>query len=673
MWEDNNPLSYDRRSSISSADYGYGSSPPASHAAPYASSHHQYSDTMSGHIADHDDEDARSIEHALGVDEGQFHDTHRNGHEDNRDDEDDDDDDDDDDDYPAARRGGYSSRVEQILAENKDLGITITDAGKNPEGSGGGYIVYTIRTGDLEVRRRYSEFESLRNNLALLYPCLIVPPIPEKHTFSDYATAPRLAKEDVTMIDLRKRMLGVFLNRCLRMKEIRRGTVFAKFLDPNASWSEVLHSPPISNLPKSHLRAPPSDPSNPTPAHAYLPIPSASARLRALPASLPEGMANPYAHRFPPPDQNLTESQLDPYFSNYEQSTKEYENLLTGSIEKVNRRILKRLTELSTDYNELGARYNAFSLSESGTLATAIERIGQAVDSSYIATEELARVLSSNFAEPLRESAQFAGVVRSVLKYRVMKRLQEEMTKDQLAQKKQILEELERSEAEARKIEQFLAGEVSHRRNIAEDRDDVESIDSADFPPTHGESPPKSGPISHSSPKRSQSTKSPTGYQSGGGGGTPSGSRSPNNHRKTVSVGGPSFSPSTPSSPNSTSNLASSIVGGVGNGISQKIFGRLSYAVHGIVDVDPETTRRNNIGKTRERLAQLEQGLGAAQKDVQEASSGVLKDLKRFQREKEEDLKRMMVTYAKTHIEWAKKNLETWEEARAEVEKIQAR
>ena len=89
---------------------------------------------------------------------------------------------------------------------------------------------------DLEVRRRYSEFESLRNNLALLYPCLIVPPIPEKHTFSDYATAPRLAKEDVTMIDLRKRMLGVFLNRCLRMKEIRRGTVFAKFLDPNASW-----------------------------------------------------------------------------------------------------------------------------------------------------------------------------------------------------------------------------------------------------------------------------------------------------------------------------------------------------------------------------------------------------------------------------------------------------
>ena len=60
----------------------------------------------------------------------------------------DEDEDSDDDDYPAARRSaGYNSRVERILAENKDLGIAIIDAGKNVEGGGGGYIVYTIRTG----------------------------------------------------------------------------------------------------------------------------------------------------------------------------------------------------------------------------------------------------------------------------------------------------------------------------------------------------------------------------------------------------------------------------------------------------------------------------------------------------------------------------------------------
>lgn len=44
------------------------------------------------------------------------------------------------------KRGGYESRIEQILYENPDLQIVITDAGKNTE-SGGSYIAYTIRTG----------------------------------------------------------------------------------------------------------------------------------------------------------------------------------------------------------------------------------------------------------------------------------------------------------------------------------------------------------------------------------------------------------------------------------------------------------------------------------------------------------------------------------------------
>lgn len=44
------------------------------------------------------------------------------------------------------KKGGYDSRIEQILYEHPDLEIQITDAGKSLE-SGGSYIVYTIRTG----------------------------------------------------------------------------------------------------------------------------------------------------------------------------------------------------------------------------------------------------------------------------------------------------------------------------------------------------------------------------------------------------------------------------------------------------------------------------------------------------------------------------------------------
>lgn len=93
----------------------------------------------------------------------------------------------------------------------------------------------TARQG-LEVRRRYSEFASLRNALVNLHPTLIIPPIPEKHTMADYAAKPTKAKEDAGIIELRKRMLAVFLNRCRRMRNVLDDGVFWRFLDPNASW-----------------------------------------------------------------------------------------------------------------------------------------------------------------------------------------------------------------------------------------------------------------------------------------------------------------------------------------------------------------------------------------------------------------------------------------------------
>lgn len=386
-----------------------------------------------------------------------------------------------------------------------------------------------------------------------------------------------------------------------------------------------MNSPPVSNLPKQHLKAPPLDPSNPSPAHQFLPLPSSSSRLKSISGSPPSSYHSSQGpqgfSRFPPLNHTLSESELDPYFNGYEASTRIYESLLTGSIERVNRRILKRLSELSIDYSELGARYNAFSLSESGDLASAIEKIGQAVDSSYIATEELARVLGSGFAEPLRESAQFAGVVQKVLRYRVLKRVQEEMTKDLLQQKRSLLQGLERSEMEARRIEQYLHGTtagydsssspgVGGGKEPSARADDVESIDSGDFPPTHGDSSP---------PQRSKSISQRSGT-------SPRGGAESQKHRKSQSY----------SAPTSASS---------GGGFLAKGFGKLNYAIHGIVDVDPERTRRDNIGKTREQLQHLEAAIEVAGKDVKDASKGVLRDLRRFQKGKEEDLKKMMVRF----------------------------
>ncbi|KAL2219674.1 putative autophagy protein Atg20 [Thermoascus aurantiacus ATCC 26904] len=549
----------------------------------------------------------------------------------------------------SRKKGVYNSRIEQILYENPDLPILITDAGKNHEG-GGSFIVYTIRTGDIEVRRRYSEFASLRQTLVNLHPTLIIPPIPEKHSVADYAAKPTKAKEDAGIIELRKRMLAVFLNRCRKMKEVREDGVWWRFLDPNASWNEVLHSHPAASVPKNNLKAPPLDPANPTPAHAWLPVPSSSAKLKSAPS--PTDSAAGTFSRFPPTSRTLSEKELDPYFINFEASTRELELLLQGNIDKVNRRTLAHLSSLSADLMELGARYNGFSLSEqSPTVAAAIERIGQAADTSYIETEELSSSLGASFVEPMRECAQFASVVRSVLRYRVLKRVQEEMTREELAKKKALLDSLERSELEARRIEQYLNSTSSPptatkpRRSMSASsavsssnpdrendvrqstQEDTASIDS-DFPPTHGESVTSHPSASQGAPQR-----------------TADQAPHPPVHRKSAS----------------------------GNFVTNKIFGRISHAVHGFVDVDPERTRRDQIGKTKESLIQLEQALQVSEKDVKDASAAVLQDLKRFQKEKENDLRRYMVAYARCHLDWARKNLETWTEAKDEVDKIVAR
>jgi hypothetical protein len=335
------------------------------------------------------------------------------------------------------------------------------------------------------------------------------------------------------------------------------------------------------------LKAPPLDTANPTQAHSWLPVPAPHAKLRSAHGTMPSGTpASPnsrngstssdantippsHFNRFPPSSEQLTEAQLDPYFVNFEAASKELETLLQGSMEKSNRRMVSHYSSLADDLAELGARYNAFSLSEqSVTLATAIEKIGQASDNTYMATGDMSQQLSATFAEPMRESAQFAGVVRSVLRYRVLKRVQEEMAKDELDKKRALLASLKDQEEQSQRMGATLTNytgpgsgpsrsrpkrSASEGSASSQDRqrtdEDRASIDS-DFPPTHGESSPPSA--------RQGAPETPSGA-----------------HKKASSGGG--F-------------------------ISNKIFGRLSHAFQGVVDSDPVKTRQDLIGRTSEQV-----------------------------------------------------------------------
>ncbi|CAG8465388.1 2334_t:CDS:2 [Ambispora gerdemannii] len=493
---------------------------------------------------------------------------------------------------PAQDFPNVCCQIGALIRCGEEENILITNAQKTNEGSGSSYITYTIRYMDQEVKRRYSEFESLRKSLTRLYPTVIIPPIPEKHSITDYATMQSKAKEDVVIIEKRKRMLLTFLVRISKHPQLSSSHVFHRFLESGVSWNEVLNSPPLSTLPKNILQVSPtnlpsSNPSSPvSTTNPLLPTPNPSQLLRN-------------------PDQRFIDSEL---------YTNKFANHMSQNLEKTNRRILKRLSDLSNDYAELGAVYNGFSLIEFGGLAHSIEKVGQAVDSSFMTTRNLITALESEFSEPLQEYSQFAQMIKQVLRYRHMKHLQLELTEETLEKQKTAHETLTKSEEEARRLE------VALNRATLEENHSRTSFDSEDGNLHEvGENGREDDGHHHQNGELSNSATL--------------------NHTKKRS--------------------------------GSKLFSVLSHTIHGIMDVDPEATRRSSIGKTADSIIQLEEALETSRKDLKNISGSIQEDLDRFQRQKVRDIRDMLLAYAKIQIKWCQKNLTSWEEAKAEIGKMQ--
>lgn len=87
----------------------------------------------------------------------------------------------------------FESRVTKLLKPKVRVKIQITEAGNSNEGMNNSlkkYIVYTIKLVNIDdssdevlTRRRYSDFESLRDVLTKIFPLVIIPPIPPKNYF----------------------------------------------------------------------------------------------------------------------------------------------------------------------------------------------------------------------------------------------------------------------------------------------------------------------------------------------------------------------------------------------------------------------------------------------------------------------------------------------------------
>lgn len=324
--------------------------------------------------------------------------------------------------------------------------ITITDAGHIRDMKGNKVIAYTIRYNQIELKRRYSEFDSFRASLVKLFPTFIIPPIPEKHSVVKYFLNPINAKNDLKIIEKRKRMLASFLNGCLRIPNIKDSIVWNKFLDPTVSWIEVLNSPPISLLPSSSLLAPPLNPTKPSPLHLLLPIPQS-------------GTINNFRPR-------EEDKEISKEFKEYEQIFKVYKSY-TSPLAKSMKKQKRHFKGLVKDLGELGAYYNAFSLEGNFNLATGIEKTGQAIDINFINSEAFAFKILTTLEEPIVEINQFSNETLNVINFRKLKEVQLFIIDTTIKRRNQRIESLKNAQEQANRLEEVLKRNAEQSPTIA--------------------------------------------------------------------------------------------------------------------------------------------------------------------------------------------------------------
>ncbi|CDH53376.1 sorting nexin-41 [Lichtheimia corymbifera JMRC:FSU:9682] len=492
--------------------------------------------------------------------------------------------------------------IGQALQQHGDT-ITITNAQKQTIDKTT-FVVYTVCFQEQVAKRRYSDFDSFRTALTRLYPDVLVPPIPEKHSLSEY-TQQVHGKDDQPMIDKRKRMLQRFLLRLAKHPRLCHEHLFHRFLEHSVSWSEVELPPAsIDKLPSMHdLKEP------------------------------------------------------DSRFADMETAAEKHADLANTQVDRSQRKALRRMRDLSSDYAELGAAYHMLSQNEAdGQIAGAMERISMAADTTCGKTKHMVHELEVSFAEHMQEYAQYTLIAKQVLRYRHAKHAQLELIGVSLTNKKSMLHDLLQTETKAMQIENAM------------NNNDISSSSShsplSSSPPLSAHRPTLSAHQPHeheSDPNFDDDDEDDD-------------TRSVEDGFSAIEV-----SPSSPSDPSMTeypSSLTASAIRASRDryrkwSSPRKLFNAVSYTLQGMIDVDPEATRRNQINKLKESVAQLEKDQVRVRQELKDISQTIEQELETFQRQRANDLRTMMIAFAKMHLQFCEENVTTWQKAREQVDEIQ--
>ncbi|KRZ98590.1 uncharacterized protein AC631_05646 [Debaryomyces fabryi] len=302
------------------------------------------------------------------------------------------------------------------------------------------------------VKRRYSEFKSLRDSLQILFPTLVIPPIPEKHTLFTYLINSIDNSKELNIIETRKRCFANFLKDIIfdSNAALKSCVLVHKFLDPNYElcWNNAINEPPVSLIPNNLLLANPVNPTDQNGLYSLLPIVNGFelnsnidniSSLHKLNEDLHK--LNEQVHVFElRKEQNDKRRTVEPatnlfteipislidFEKNFHQNIK----VLT-ELNKLNSRSVKNFKSIIHTLVELGGNLNNFSLqihelnTESNELSSLIEKFGSTIDSNFLGYEAfLMNDIIPEWQEPISQLVQYYLTSLQLIKFYKFKIIQ---------------------------------------------------------------------------------------------------------------------------------------------------------------------------------------------------------------------------------------------------------
>lgn len=361
---------------------------------------------------------------------------------------------------------GLSNKIRNFLHDD-NLSIDVISSERLMNSS---IIVYSIEisidsSNSIIVKRRYSEFKSFRDNLLKLFPTLIIPPIPEKHTIFNYLINSINNSKESTIIETRKRNFKVFLIDLIFNSNpiLKDCPLLHKFLDPNYElcWNNAINEPPLNLLPNNLLLANPINPTDQNGLYSLLPIVNGFEfnsqidnlhSLKKINDDLHKLNDQINLFKIKEEDDNLkilnnsSISNTNNEFISFKDIPIElisyeiifHQNIkILNELNKLNNKSIKNYKSVINNLIELGGNLNNFSLqihelsdlnnhsNFNNQLSSLIEKFGSTIDLNFLNFESF--VISNlipNWQEPINQLIQYYSTALQLIKFYKFKLIQ---------------------------------------------------------------------------------------------------------------------------------------------------------------------------------------------------------------------------------------------------------